>query len=297
MDASRIGVNVHLAAPPLLDLMRAAGFGWIRMDLRWDLVQPHGPDDWQWHQMDQVIHSALGRGFQVFPTLSSIPRWANDGQGSQKPGPAHHWIRFVEAVAQRYLGLLHYYGIDNEPNRFISATMYRRQLLAPAAQIIRQFDPQAKICGPELSTEGDWRGWLRELMEQTGPQFLDVVTVHSYQKTGREVLKHVVGPQSLKMWLTWQQPVREILRQVGLGNKPLWLTEVGWNTAEVSEAEQASYYDQLLEGMQAEVPIDVLMCYQHVDEPHPTWWGILHEDLTPKPAYAVIQRYLRTGVV
>ena len=37
------------------------------------------------------------------------------------------------------------------------------------------------------------------------------------------------------------------MAETGAAGKPLWLTETGWNTADVSEDQQASYIDQVLE--------------------------------------------------
>jgi hypothetical protein len=110
------------------------------------------------------------------------------------------------------------------------------------------------------------------------------VTIHSYQDSGHDVLQRVGGPVP-----PWDRPtVRDVMRATGTTGKPLWLTETGWSTANVSEDQQASYVDQVLEGFQS-AGIAKVFVYQLVDEPYPEWHGILHQDLSPKPAYEAYQ--------
>ena len=50
-----------------------------------------------------------------------------------------------------------------------------------------------------------------------------------------------------KVMRTVKDTIIPILRQAGMMGKPRWLTETGWDTHKVSEAQQANYLDQLLE--------------------------------------------------
>jgi hypothetical protein len=181
----------------------------------------------------------------------------------------------------------------NEPNLqgfgSGSVAQYINSVLEPGAHAVREYAPQGLVCGPDLAMERDWASWLRTILSRGGHR-LDVVTQHSYQASGREGLRRLGGTG----WRgPWQDPtVREILAETGAADKPLWLTETGWNTADVSEAQQASYIDQVLEGFPS-YGIATVFVYQRADEAHPVWHGVLHQDLTPKPAYLVYQR--RTG--
>jgi Glycosyl hydrolase catalytic core len=140
------------------------------------------------------------------------------------------------------------------------------------------------VLGPELGMGDDWWVWFYQILAQK-PDDLDIVTIHSYEDSGHDVLGRVDGPVP-----PWERPiVRDVMRATRAMSKPLWLTETGWNTADVSEDQQASYVDQVLEGFQS-AGIAKVFVYQLVDEPYPEWHGILHQDLSPKPAYAAYPR-------
>jgi hypothetical protein len=118
---------------------------------------------------------------------------------------------------------------------------------------------------------------------------IDIVTQHSYQDTGHDVLRRLGRPVGLRDRPT----IRDIMKATGTDAKALWLTETGWNTTEVPEAAQAAYYEQVLEGVEAYEWLDKVFFYQLVDEPgSPDQWGILRVDLSPKPAYAAYQRHI-----
>jgi hypothetical protein len=103
------------------------------------------------------------------------------------------------------------------------------------------------------------------------------------------VLRRLGGPVE-----PWNRPtVRDVMRWTGTDGKALWLTETGWNTAEVSETAQADFYEQVLDGVEANDWLEKVFFYALADEPgNPDQWGILHSDLTPKPAYEAYQRYI-----
>lgn len=298
-----VGVNCHLPSAAQLDRVAAAGFGFIRIDVNMDQIRPE-PDVWSWAIVDRVVHDATARGLQIYASLAHLPAWCLKGE--RYPENPEPWVEFVGEVARKYRAQIRYLGIDNEPNAYLTPGQYVHYLLRPAAEAIRQIDAGIRICGPELMTEqtdhGTWAKWLADFAGFLGNCPLDVITVHSYQKNGREVWRQVVGPQTWLMWLKGQTPVREVLRGCGLGEKPLWLCETGWSTDDVSEDAQASYYDQLLESFPGVEQLQKCFVYQHADEKArdgnpPVQWGIMHEDLTPKPAYHTVQRYLAPRVV
>jgi hypothetical protein len=170
----------------------------------------------------------------------------------------------------------------NEPNFKAfwsgSLTQYLQMILEVGARAVRDVQG-GLVLDPELGMEGDWWVWFYQILAQK-PDDLDIVTIHSYQDSGHDVLGRVSGPVP-----PWERPtVRDVMRWTGTEDKALWLTETGWNTADVSEDQQASYVDHVLEGFRS-AGIAKVFVYQLVDEPYPEWHGILHQDLSPKPAY------------
>lgn len=293
----QVGINVHLASRDRLVKMVEAGFTNIRADFNGDMLWPERTR-WDWAETDRLMADAADLGLSVYPTLAYAPSWCNGGQGRHVPAtdPAD-WQHFVATVIARYRAQLTHVSLWNEPNRdFFAGTVYEYVSLvaAPAIATLREQFPSLQVCGPELALEGHWEGWLFTCLT-TMPQPFNVVTVHNYQPTGRETLRQLVGPLPWYQRIPgpWQRlTVREVIARAGLAERPIWLTETGRSTGDVSEAEQASYYDQVFEGLQGSTGIARCYFYSHCDEAPGVHWGILHADLTPKPAYRICQARL-----
>ena len=286
------GINVHLPSSALLDRVAAAGIAWIRVDFNWFMMEPaRGVYDWT--TTDAVVSDARARGLNIYATLAYSPAWANGGQTPNSPPvDPHDWYTFVHTTVCRYRGSVQHWGMWNEPNfeHFFSGSpqQYIDIILRVGFQAVRDADPSAYVLGPELAQEGSWWLWLYAVLEQAA-EAIDIVTQHSYQDTGQDVLQRLGGPVE-----PWNRPtVRGIMKATGPEAKELWLTETGWNTAGVSEEVQAAYYEQVLEGVEAYEWLDKVFFYQLIDEQDsPDQWGILRVDLTPKPAYEAYLRYI-----
>jgi polysaccharide biosynthesis protein PslG len=286
------GINAHLPSSALLDRVAAAGIAWIRVDFNWFMMEPaRGVYDWA--ITDAVVRDARARGLNVYATLAYAPAWANGNQAPNTPPvDAQDWYAFVSTTVSRYRGSVRHWGMWNEPNfkSFFSGSpdQYINTILRVGAQAVRDADPSGSVLGPELAQEGDWWVWLYTVLEQAA-EAIDIVTQHSYQDSGQDVLRRVGGPVEPWNWPT----VRDVMQWTGTDAKALWLTEIGWNTAGVSEAEQAAYYTQVLDGVEAYGWLDKVFFYQLIDEPGtPDQWGVLRADLSPKPAYETYQRHI-----
>ena len=99
------------------------------------------------------------------------------------------------------------------------------------------------------------------------------------------------------MWVPfWDRPmVTGIIEMTGQSGKPLWLTETGWHTDEVSEDAQARYLVQTLDGVMEHSWLDKVFFYELRDDPNiPEAWGILRADLSPKAAFGAYSEYIAT---
>jgi hypothetical protein len=281
------GINAHLPSSAMLDRVAAAGIAWIRVDFNWVTMEPaRGVYDWT--LTDTVVTEARARGLNIYATLAYSPAWANGGQAPNTPPlNADDWYNFVYETVSRYRDQVQHWGMWNEPNFKAfwsgSVTEYLQMILEVGARAVRDVQG-GLVLDPELGMEDDWWVWFYQILAQK-PDDLDIVTIHSYQDSGHDVLRRVSGPVPPWDWPT----VRDVMQATGTTGKPLWLTETGWNTADVSEDQQASYVDQVLEGFQS-AGIAKVFVYQLVDEAYPEWHGILQQDLSPKPAYEAYQR-------
>src|SRR5262249_18380759 len=148
-------------------------------------------------------------------------------------------------TVSRYRDSVQHWGMWNEPNfkHFFSGSpaQYIDTILRVGSQAVRDADPSGYVLGPELGQEGDWWRGLYAVLHQAA-EAIDIVTQHSYQDTGHDVLRRLGRPVALRDRPT----VRDIMKATRTEAKALWLTETGWNTAEVPEAAQAAYYEQVL---------------------------------------------------
>jgi hypothetical protein len=313
--SSPYGVNVHapqgaeLASQ--LDQVQAAGLGWVRIDFIWSVVEPRkGRYDWRLY--DAIAAAAKARGLQVFATLAYTPAWATDGpETTGVPRNPDDWRRICFRAAKRYRGKITYWGLWNEPNlkQFWSGSrdQYIDVILKVGADAIRQGNPAAKVGGPELahltSNGAVWYDWLRQSLLVAGDR-LDFITHHLYDNDGnRDVTSKLndstIFGDSPSRWDLIPPSVREVLESTGWTNKPIWLTETGWESSRVGESRQAGDYagllDDWLTGRRGQDWIAKIFFYELKDGPDGTYtWGILRPDGSAKPAYGAYRGFIAT---
>jgi hypothetical protein len=315
VEASPFGVNVH--APQgeelafLLDRVKAAGIGWVRIDFVWAYVQP-GPDIWDWSVYDAITAAAQARGIQVFASLAYTPGWATDGPDlTGVPADPQRWTEFCRRAAQRYRGSIRYWGLWNEPNlpKFWSGNrrQYLDVILKPGADAIHAGNPDALVGGPELahltSGDADWYYWLRDAIQEAGGK-LDFVTHHLYDSSGNgDVTEKLTGSTLFgsrpEFWGSVSPSLREVLKETGwYPGRPVWLTETGWESREVGESRQATYTAGLLTdwytGASGRGWISKLFLYElkdgtAADSPS---WGLIRPDRTNKPAFDAYRAFI-----
>jgi polysaccharide biosynthesis protein PslG len=265
-QAPVVGVNVFLEqeVDPAkrqrsLELLQAAGVGYIRQQLPWEQVEPAAKGDCEdpayggstWSKFDDIVDRARALGLQVVLRLDTSPRWAlppgaPDGQGP--PARYADYWDFVEAVATRYRGRILAYQVWNEPNLSIewggqapNAADYAR-LLAGASERIRRADPNAIVLmaalAPTLTEDASARNdllYLQELYDAGVRGRVDALAVQAYGLRG--------GPDDPRVDrsdVTFSRPrlVREVMLRNGDAAHPVWATEVGWNVNPPELAEQ-----------------------------------------------------------
>jgi polysaccharide biosynthesis protein PslG len=265
-QAPVVGVNVFLEQEVdpskrqrSLELLRAAGVGYIRQQLPWEQIEPTAKGDYvdptyggsTWSKFDDIVDRAQALGLQVVLRLDTSPRWALPPGAPDGLGPpiryTDYWD-FVEAVATRYRGRVLAYQVWNEPNLSIewggrapSAADYAR-LLAGASERIKRADPNALVLmaalAPTLTEDASARNdllYLQELYDAGARGSVDALTVQAYGLRG--------GPDDPRVDrsdVTFSRPrlVREVMLRNGDADHPLWATEVGWNVNPPDLAEQ-----------------------------------------------------------
>lgn len=220
---------------------------------QWDQVQKKRPAQgkrtYRWAALDERVDIAQAHDLDLLMVLGGYaPAWASLdvdaddthelGSGcfrcDQHPRRMADWQNWVTDLATRFKGRsIRHWETWNEPSFNLGheacpgsdacqsglGSGYRgtpEQLLAlqnEAAAIIRKIDPQAKMVSPGISYLH--REYLDYFLKIGGGRHVDVIGYHLYLEGPPELLmSHVLA-------------VRALMRDAGVGDKPLWSTETG----------------------------------------------------------------------
>ena len=213
--------------------------------------------------------------------FSAMPKWLSskpDRTDWQKWSPTswEEYGKFVEfAVRGAYAGGVRHFEVWNEPVPYaywmgpIESVVKLHEV---TYQAVKRAAPDAVVLGPcPYSFVWDF---LEEFFELGGGQYLDQVVIHAYG--GNPDLEFVANLRRL----------RAMLKQYGLADKEIWITEKGFATPQFSERQQAhnlvkTYIYCLSEGVRL---LTWHMLWDYTAEGDPAY-AILRHDQTPRPAY------------
>jgi hypothetical protein len=290
--ASRLGLNVHVPSAAIIDdVALNLGMRSIRVDFDWFAIEPQR-GVFRWDEHDRVVDHAARRGLEVLATLAYTPAWASSVPGnprtSDPPASTAFWTDIVGRAVARYGSRVGYWQLWNEPNvrQFWTGSMqqYRTQILVPGAAAARAARPGVQIVAPGLANLRDWRDWLREAL--AARDVIDVVNHHNYAPDGREVL------EDLERDAGGLPSLRRLLGQLGAADKPFWLTETGRRS---DQGNQLAYYQEVVAILEEKRWVSRLFFFHYWDGPGQGdgGYGIVGENLAPKPAHRFLQSRLR----
>jgi hypothetical protein len=315
-----------------LDLIRAAGFRFIREEFPWEDIEIHGKGDFidrrndpagvdAWAKYDQIVTLAAERDIAVIARLSNPPAWtraAGDEIGTNAPpDDFNDFGDFAAAVAERYRGRIHYYQLWNEPNgneewgrQDVNPEAFA-ELLCLAHDRIKAVDPTAVVLA----------GALTPTVANDGRNMNDLIFLERMLAAGAGACFDVFSAQGYGLWSgpTDQRLrptvinyahnlfLRDILVRHGYADKPIWISEMGWNTApehitptygRVTEEQQARYTVGAYGRAQDEWPWIGVNAYWFFRRPsdaerEQAWYyfRMLEPDFTPLPVYDAVADY------
>lgn len=302
-DAERIRV---------LDRLVAAGVDSVRIDVSWAMLQPDGPDrydEWGVNFVDRVIGMVTERGLSPLVMLWLTPDWANGGRGERTPPTdAADFGRVAQWAAQRWEGQVAAWEVWNEPNHEV----YLRG--TDPAEYVRLL--QAAYCGFKTSTPVTpvvFAGtsyvdvdWVTRAYDSGAAGWFDVMGTHPYM--GVADAPPETPDDGTGRTLAAVRDLHELMAARGDGDKAIWLTELGWSTHEntqdtpgwargVSPSVQADYLYRALDEVRDRHPyVSRVYWYAERDrstgDEHHDSFGLLTEDLQPKPAYWALVDWL-----
>jgi len=291
----------------------------IREDISWSLTEPH-ENQYDWSSYDAVVRTATEAGLMVLPILDDPPAWASSGQGCLPSDPAPY-AAFTAATVARYGPggefwrenpelpdrPLVWYELWNEPWTACNGdpATYARLVVAAvtagrAASLSARF-----LIGADTSVTTasggrvDWIPGMYAAEPDLG-RYFDAVSVHPY---GGNPDVYTPGGNTDDQPARLEQVHAELAAR-GDGDKPLWVTEIGWSTCSgasdcVTEAQQAQYLEEFLRDavtiwssyVRAVFVYDLRDIAPAPADDQQAWFGLLRPDLSRKPAWTVLHNF------
>jgi Beta-galactosidase len=247
--------------------VRQLGVRWIREELRWPDVEPQ-PGVFRWESFDRLLSTSTANGLHVLPLLIGTPSWAGPAELAL-PNDPRQFGEFAGQVAARYGpgGVFwrqhprldqslapQWFELWNEPyspaftNGAVDPARYAQMVVA-AGTAGRAANPRTRwlmaadyLYGP-ASARSDWLTAMYTAEPQLNQGF-DGVAVHPYSFYGP-----TAGPSAAALAFRFDRigAIWTELAAHGAGNKPIWITELGWSTCAtrpdcVSEHDQAQFF-------------------------------------------------------
>ncbi len=256
--ASLLGVNLRLDEAADVPQVAEAGFGAVRTDLFWNLVERE-PGRYDFSRFDPFMDALRRHRLRPVLILDYGNPLYDGGQAPRTPEARAAFARFAAAAARRYAGRDVVWEIWNEPNvaGFWSprpdAAAYVA-LVAETAPVLRAVDPSGTVAGLSLGGCVWDRDFVRDAFAAGLLQHVDAISLHLYPAPDVE------GAAS------YFDELRRQMRAAGR-ERPILCTEMGTQTHD--EARQWEYLSRMTDGnIRSGVPLTIWYSFRDDDEGH-----------------------------
>ena len=189
---------------------------WVRTDYDWGGIQ-RNQESWNYDHLDKLISLSKAANVNILPILDYDVKWAH---------PAYKnldlWAEYVQKTVSRYAKDIRYWEVWNEQNGFWDKPARGEDytpLLKRSYEIIKAIDPKLQVLYG--GTAGVPIGYIEATLKAGAGPYFDIMNVHSYNWHGT--------PENM---LPQLKQLKELMAKYGVAHKPIWVTEVGWSTAE-----------------------------------------------------------------
>ena len=259
--------------------MSAAAIPWDRFELWWSLAEPK-PGTFDWRFFDKATDFYRSHGLSILGMLGYASAWAG-GAPPLNSTARTEFANFASQAVTRYKHTIRHWQVWNEPNipTFWPAPdpAAYAALLKATYQAVKAADPSAKvILGP---TSGVDLGFLQTVVDAGANTSFDILSIHPYSLAGDPV------HQQLDALIAYTQNFANAIQPTS-PPVPIWITEIGWQTAgSLTPTEQAAYLLQLYAiALARGVERIFWFCLEDFAEP----WGIMTAGQPPQPKESFI---------
>jgi hypothetical protein len=229
-----------------LRMVREMGSPWIVEYFPLPYIEP-SPEHFQWYHSDQVIDHAINQGLAVIARLGWVPDWARpDSEVLETtmtylaPDAYADFAHFVAAFVDRYQGRVDHIILWNEPNlsfewgyRPVDSSAYTA-MLRTVYPLAKTANPDVHILAgalaPTLEPPGSSAGlddllYLKEMYQAGAAPFFDGLAAHAYGLQSPPEAEPSAGALNFRR----VELLRQIMVEYDDANKPIYVTEAGWN--------------------------------------------------------------------
>lgn len=319
-----------------LRLLNEAGFGFIRQEFTWEDIEIHAKGDFTdrrnegtigivdaWVKYDNIVDLANQYDIEVIARLSNPPSWSraltNTIGTLAPPDNITDYGDFVEAIVQRYDGKVRYYQLWNEPNIYpewgeqpVSPEDFTA-LLCEGYQRAKQVNPDVVVLSPALAqTQGtpDRRNlndlvFLARMYEAGAKECFDVLSAQAYGLFSGPT-NHRLSPSRINIQRMLYH--RDLMVRYGDKQKPVWVSEAGWNSVpedwegfaqygRVDEETKGTYALELFERVADEWSWVGVVNLWYLKKPAPETdlsyhFRLMEPDFTPLDSWLILQSNL-----
>ena len=262
-----VGMNTHIPAEPVSDLVVDMGVPWIRVDNNWfNHTDPCSGSMSFFSALDTRVQYALSQGLCVYMTLAYTPACASlgdsDGKNSNDvPDPALYGSYVRQSVAHyRAMGVRHF-GLWNEANLegFFegSAADYVDNILVPGFAAVENGCADAGygdclVLGPDLAHVGEYDVFLEDTLNAmtTAGLVFDIFTHHIYQDFDTQVWEgdSFINALEDRRYSFTRRSLMDVLTDTGYAQNgvpsfEVWITETGHHCDPPIDAGEMDYQE------------------------------------------------------
>lgn len=229
-----------------------SGFNWVRFQISWAEFE-RAPEQWDPLPYDRMIEAMTQSGLNVLLVIAKAPDWALSDDPETFLSDYDAFGNFVSFIADRYQGKVQAYEIWNEQNLaaewggHVNPAEYV-EMLQVAHDAIKAVDPNAQVVFGGLTPTGitdpavaiDDVQYLQQVYEISGgalSQYFDVLGMH-LNSTHQGPDATMDNPTETDGWaddpsffFRRGEDLRAVMVENGDEDKPAWITEFGWTTA------------------------------------------------------------------
>lgn len=244
-----------------LDLMREAGFNWVKQSLAWETIEGAGQGEFDWSVSDRVVTHVNDKGLKLLARVGMDPDLAQFWAG-HPPQNADAYAAYVGAVAQRYnctataVGCIQALQIWNEPNLAREWGGNRPNpaeyaaFLQKAYRAIKTVHPDAIVISAGMAPTGDdsaiampddkFYDQMYQAMGGNSTGYFDMLGVHGagYASPPEIDPADVAANQALGGYRFFAfrhvEDIRAIMVKYGDTSKQIVLLEFGWTYDKVN---------------------------------------------------------------